>query len=302
MSYEFKKLSEVQAMDVVPEGAKVLAEANGQIVRVPGSGLGGGTGSEIQKPLTYDYMPEGYPSKSIQHVVQMEEQQLTFIENQGLAQAQSPVVFNLSNFFSVIVEWDGVVYTCTVKEVNKTLIFGNLGLLGLEDTTNEPFLYFNGVWTASDTATSHTIKVTSTNHTYSTMSADFLPLVNSTTRGAIEVIKFDKNAVQAEQLEDAIGKLNAGQARVFWSGVEIIAGSCKTSGTIRILFANKPCAFYTFTATDGVYNSTLGEYMDRENTNLGVFSDLYLRTGSGDKIFKINIDDSGTLTATEMTN
>ena len=48
MSYEFKKLSEVEALTEVPEGAKVLAEANGQIVRVPGSGLGGGTGSDVQ--------------------------------------------------------------------------------------------------------------------------------------------------------------------------------------------------------------------------------------------------------------
>lgn len=45
MSYQFKRLSEVEALTEVPEGAKVLAEANGKIVRVPGSGLGGGTGS-----------------------------------------------------------------------------------------------------------------------------------------------------------------------------------------------------------------------------------------------------------------
>ena len=44
MSYEFKKLSEVEALTEVPEGAKVLAESNGQIVRVPGSGLGGSGG------------------------------------------------------------------------------------------------------------------------------------------------------------------------------------------------------------------------------------------------------------------
>ena len=44
MSYGFKKLSEVAAMDEMPAGAKVLAESNGQIVRVPGSELGGGTG------------------------------------------------------------------------------------------------------------------------------------------------------------------------------------------------------------------------------------------------------------------
>lgn len=56
MSYEFKKLSEVEALTEVPEGAKVLAEANGQIVRVPGSGLGGSCGikTAIIKASNYD--------------------------------------------------------------------------------------------------------------------------------------------------------------------------------------------------------------------------------------------------------
>ena len=57
MSYEFKKLSEVAALTEVPEGAKVLAEANGQIVRVPGSGLGGSGGgikTAIIKSSNYD--------------------------------------------------------------------------------------------------------------------------------------------------------------------------------------------------------------------------------------------------------
>lgn len=59
MSYEFKKLSEVEAMTEVPAGAKVLAEANGQIVRVPGSGLGGSGGgikTAIIKDSNYDAM------------------------------------------------------------------------------------------------------------------------------------------------------------------------------------------------------------------------------------------------------
>lgn len=68
MSYEFKKLSEVAAMNDVPEGAKVLAEVNGQIVRVPGSGLGGDTGikTAIIKSSNYDqlikYMKGELPS------------------------------------------------------------------------------------------------------------------------------------------------------------------------------------------------------------------------------------------------
>lgn len=60
MSYEFKRLSQVEALTEVPEGAKVLAESNGQIVRVPGSGLGGSGGGGIKtaiiKASNYDAM------------------------------------------------------------------------------------------------------------------------------------------------------------------------------------------------------------------------------------------------------
>ncbi len=41
MAYEFKKLSEVEALENVPEEATVLAEVGGAIKRVPGEGLGG---------------------------------------------------------------------------------------------------------------------------------------------------------------------------------------------------------------------------------------------------------------------
>ena len=41
MAYEFKKLSELEVLDAVPEGASVLAEVGGVIKRVPGEGLGG---------------------------------------------------------------------------------------------------------------------------------------------------------------------------------------------------------------------------------------------------------------------
>ena len=65
MSYEFKRLSEVAALTEVPEGAKVLAEANGQIVRVPGSGLGGSGGgikTAIIKASDYDQALSGVQS------------------------------------------------------------------------------------------------------------------------------------------------------------------------------------------------------------------------------------------------
>lgn len=57
MAYEFTKLSEVEALSEVPENATVLAEVDGSIKRVPGSGLGGGsslviTGSDFANAVS----------------------------------------------------------------------------------------------------------------------------------------------------------------------------------------------------------------------------------------------------------
>lgn len=61
MAYEFQKLSEVEALAEVPEGANALIEVNGDIKRVPGSGLGGATGikTAIIKDSEYDNMIAG---------------------------------------------------------------------------------------------------------------------------------------------------------------------------------------------------------------------------------------------------
>lgn len=57
MAYEFKKLSELEALDAVPEGASVLAEVGGVIKRVPGEGLcGSGTIPE------FDLVAMGLPA------------------------------------------------------------------------------------------------------------------------------------------------------------------------------------------------------------------------------------------------
>ena len=56
MAYEFKRLSEVEALTEVPEGANALIEIDGVVKRVPGSGLGGATGikTAIIKDSGYD--------------------------------------------------------------------------------------------------------------------------------------------------------------------------------------------------------------------------------------------------------
>lgn len=54
MSYEFKKLADVEALPEVPEVATVFAEVNGEVKRIPSSGLGGIIKTAIIKDSRYD--------------------------------------------------------------------------------------------------------------------------------------------------------------------------------------------------------------------------------------------------------
>ena len=70
MNYEFTKLSEVESLSEVPENATVLAEVDGKIKRIPGSGLGGGGAikTAIIKHAEYDeavaYLVSGNSEKA----------------------------------------------------------------------------------------------------------------------------------------------------------------------------------------------------------------------------------------------
>ena len=132
----------------------------------------------IPKPLTYDYMPEGYPSKSVGTVTLMEEQEVTFAEQDGAYGATAPVKIDISDGQTYTIAWDGVEYSCVGHTIEGIGYIGNPAWLGLE-STSEPFLYLNvnqPMWVAYDTATSHTIKVIIITTVYQTIDENFLPL------------------------------------------------------------------------------------------------------------------------------
>ena len=139
----------------------------------------------VPKPLTYDYMPEGYPSKSVEYVTLMEEQEVAFSEQDGLMEAVSPVTLAIKQGDKLTVVWDGASYDVEVKIAGPVpgvayLLFGNLGLVGEGGATDYPFLYVdqgNGVnlWYAADTATSHTIGVMRQRETYTPIDINYMP-------------------------------------------------------------------------------------------------------------------------------
>ena len=174
MSYEFTKLSEVPAVSEFPEGANTIIEANGEIKRCPPS--------NTPKPLTYDYMPEGYPSKSVQTTTLMEEQALAFTLDSTTYYATLPNPIEISKGQTYTVNWDGTEYECVCfASTDNVYRFGNMSILGEGGDTGEPFLYTykisnqNGYFNTLDTSASHTISVTTAMEITTPMAEEFLP-------------------------------------------------------------------------------------------------------------------------------
>lgn len=140
-----------------------------------------GSSASIPKPLTYDYMPEGYPSKSVETVTLMEEQEVTFSDLVGgVFTASPPVQFGISVGQIYTVVWDGIEYSCVGRGMEESGNYiGNPAAFGLE-ATSEPFVYINkeggrGLWASYDTTKSHTIGVTGPDMVYKTIDKKFLP-------------------------------------------------------------------------------------------------------------------------------
>ena len=176
MSYEFTKLSEVPAVSEFPEGANAIIETNGEIKRCPSSG-----GGSVPKPLTYDYMPEGYPTKTMGTVTLMEEQELAFALSDGFYMAPITNAFEIVVGQTYTVKWDGTEYECVGAVFNSMPLLGNLSIMGAGDDTGEPFIYaYNtslhaGNFATHDTSASHTISVKTTVETVTPMAEEFLP-------------------------------------------------------------------------------------------------------------------------------
>lgn len=184
MSYEFTKLSNVPAVSEFPEGANAIIETNGEIKRCPSSG-----GSSVPKPLTYDYMPEGYPTKTVQTKTLMEEQELAFALKGNKYNADLTNAFKATEGKTYTINWDGVEYECRGFAFSQNVcLVGNTSIMGAGDNTNEPFVYsYNknvdrGGFKTLDTSASHTISVKTIEEIVTPMAKEFIPTgANSTT-------------------------------------------------------------------------------------------------------------------------
>ena len=143
--------------------------------------FGGGGGGSVPKPLAYDYMPDGYPKKSVETVTLMEEQELAFTLSNGIYMAQITNAFEIVEGQTYTVSWDGTEYECMGAVFNSIPILGNLSIMGVDGDTGEPFIYvYNkslraGGFNTNDSSASHTIGVKTAAETVTPMAEEFLP-------------------------------------------------------------------------------------------------------------------------------
>ena len=147
--------------------------------------FGGGGGVSVPKPLTYDYMPDGYPKKSVQTTTLMEEQDVEFVFNSEsvVYVGALPTGIEIAVGQTYRVNWDGTEYECVGEPTfdGNASALGNLSIAGLGDDTGEPFLYLydntetSGIFTTIDTSASHTISIKKAEEVVTPMAEEFLP-------------------------------------------------------------------------------------------------------------------------------
>lgn len=148
MSYEFKKLADVEALPEVPEVATVFAEVNGEVKRIPSSGLGGVVKTAIFKEAYYDdcvaYMVNGGGGESYSATMDASGSDYNFsCINMTFEEAYETMANGEPLDAIIMVPADGAI------NMHGTVIFGGTAIFGMPALIiNEPMSDMYAFWTA----------------------------------------------------------------------------------------------------------------------------------------------------------
>lgn len=263
---------------------------------------------------------------------------VTFSEMSGKMAASWPESFDLVDGQTYAISWDGVDYICTgILFGGVYPVLGNLGLIGAGEDTGEPFIFMNqGQWMvgSAESATEHVIGISEAAVEIVKIDEKYLP------SAAVRAFNFPKN-VAHKQMVDAITAFETGSASIVWDGSKVIRAFYNShADMISVTFAEEPLRLLTYSNNSGVYNKELGSETygevqakklrivndegvvtvlsvtgKKSNSTLAVNADrisingtifgfemiLHSSTPNSTKKFKITVDDSGTISATEVT-
>ena len=267
----------------------------------------------------------GDPSET----VLVEESTVSFAENRGLylGQIQSNFEATVGEVYKV--SWDGTVYECTCVDFNGIPSLGNLSIPGVGSDTGEPFIISapgsGKIAIATlDTASSHTFSISGIVPEVVKIDEKYLPTgddspyeLKEVGTKKVYVAEFytESSSNTAEKLYNQVNTAYSNGYYVLLYYYSYNAGnnpriySLSKSGQGTFYFShfemynnNVSIEVITLYPSNGQYKMDSGSY-EPYYTNKKASAPLsfYLKSSGAQKLFEIKVDDSGTISATEVT-
>ena len=258
----------------------------------------------------------GDPSET----VLVEESTVSFAPANGVYMGQLESTFSATVGETYKVYWDGAVYESACVDFNGMTIIGNLSIIGPGSDTGEPFVMnvANGkriqIATA-DTSASHTISISNYIESVVKINPKYLPMASETEPGIIALDNLDNyvlNLVNEEYFSPIDFQISGyGDANIIEKCANInnsygiyIPG--KLSGAVLSCHNNAVNKYITSVVSGGEYINCYKFSLGSLNAEQlwGISKDgvvISSSTANSTKKFRITVDDSGTLKATEVT-
>lgn len=318
--------------DTGPAGAPGPTYTAGENITISAdnviSATGGGGGGQVQPDWNQndstaaDYVKNrpfytGGPVKT----VLVEESNVTFTLEEGssvyTATVQSTFSPTVGETYKV--SWDGTVYECVCISYYKEYALGNLSIVGEGSDTGEPFVMALDNKTiqigTTDTSSSHTISISRYIESVVKINPKYLPMVSETEPGIIAFDNLDNHVLSLVKKEyfDPIdfhiygyGDANTIEKCANRNNSYGIFIQGKLGGAVLSSYNNPVNKHITSVLSGGTdikcYKISQGD--SNIEQLWGISEDGIIipsSTANSTKKFRITVDDSGTLKATEVT-
>lgn len=267
-----------------------------------------------------DYVKNRPFYDGIVETVLVEESTVTFAANNGMYVGQLVSTFSATVGETYKVSWDGAAYECTCVDSSGMTIIGNLSIAGAGSDTGEPFVMNvdNGrkifVITA-DTSASHTFSISAFAQEVVKIDEKYLPappndpyiIIKKSTSDEYSCnMTYDEIATLHAKYSDA-SELYDIRYNIFYDDgkrqYRCVNVWHSNNFYFAFVFCYETCFFSIMVSKyDGVFSGASTHFMGAEEFNSGYYP-LIVKSSTADstKKFKITVDDSGTITATEVT-
>ena len=250
--------------------------------------------------------------------VLVEESTINFFEDNGLYFAEFPSTFEATVGETYKVSWDGTTYECTCIYSMGYPVIGNISIPGIGSDSGEPFVMSveNGKKIsifAEDTSYSHTLSISGFVGEVVKIDSKYIHPFNPNDQNVSGIptpVKiYDYDALNASIGQTTISQLKNKKAvfdYVFYDGTTLLRLSSLTiiqqDGTTTIEYAGVDTNNMRVCALEFCFDGSADDSV-LTSVNMNYPSGMYIKssTRGSTKNFKITVDDSGTISATEVT-